>query len=1633
MRRYAILLLTLWGFTLTAEGITVKQYLAKKDTTPSNLPQGGVWFVKEYSGSAWITGDSALIAKADTSNLSTWSLLNSGIPVSIGINCLEFVSSTTIFAGGMNGAIYESTNGGISWNLAYYNASVTNFIDRITFFDSNHGFAWGDGISSSSHQACLETTDGGATWNNNNSQLIAFANFQIIQFVPPSSVYLAGSYDYPATGLMGIWKSGDAGHTWSFVTVGTSPKDSITRTYSISFKSSFVGVACRGDSTIWSTSDGGATWQQIGSTLPARFGYVSFVEGTNTAMFAGGGHAGVAALDLNSNSISVYQDTTKTVGFSYLDFPTLTRGYMANGIKRTFYSTSSLGIDIPTGPPNNSVYFDGNARIRVTDANRANPGANPSAYQISGTAITVEAWIFPMDVPTGNDSRYIIARPANTGFGTDPYQTFALFIYGNAPFSHQPRIGVSITDGTHPTGTGYEVFVEDTAAVKIGQWTHVAGTYDGTNVKLYINGVMVHQLPLGVSMGGGSTGLYVGGASGGYFKGMIDEVRLWNIVRTPSAIQSTMNSTLVGNETGLAGYWPLDSTYTAAGGIATVDKTANHNDLYMQFDATLKPFPEGVTPQIAATAAKVSTLYAVSNALYKGTITSMGWPKPQYSLVQGPSGMTINGDTLFWIPTENPYGSFPTILSATNIVNTVTDTVNEFSEVIRSAQNQIHLDFTHRGKLGALGWFNKGMLYNGKNGLYAGDFSLVDRKDSKYAGGLYSGFISTPSFSPAEGFTSVPSRIPGFTALKTSFTDVLEPNRIGVHVLETVYSSTTPGDNKYAIIEFRVVNTSGAPLEDLFAQLTNDIDVGNPGSDLGGYDSLLQMNYGYEQGGATNSNYYGFSLLNKSMSGEAVWIVNNPLDTPYVRSTRLLTQEVAVPLVPGDIRNQISSGPFSLATNDTLTVAFAVFAGDNLSDIRQSAARARNVYSPPPWKVRLTAAVGSNVDAENYLGVSLAASDGFDGWYDLPKPPAPTGNYVQLYFPHPEYGLPTGNNITQDMRQDRSLADTAIHWYFEVNTNVSNTPVNLTFLPSGIVPSAYGILLKDITAGTRKNLKTGGMNYSYSSGAGGIHKFEIIIGDSTAPTVSLVHPNGGEIVRSGANYSIQWNISDRVGLDSIRVLYSTNAGTSYNWIATVSGSQSSFNWTVPPIYLNYQGSVALVATDSMGNTAKVASSHVFTFTGDSLANVFAAGWNLMGTPLKPNDSTVAGNFSDDINGAYYVYDYLPLNGYTTPNALLDGHGYWLGLLSSQTVDVIGKAITDSIVVPLAQGFNMVSNPLIVAVPKTGLIFSRGGSGQSYQSAIDTGWIAAGLTGFNSTSQNYQFSDTLQMWNGYWLGVLQAGVSVIVKPPPSNIPALLPSTVPTPKTKSQTDWQINIVAQFGTANNLPLTLGVKSDAALGFNAKYDVPKAPTPPVAHYVETYFLEPTWAPVLGSKFVSSFLSLSAPIQWTFYVSPSDSGTVTLSWDSQNIQNNVPANITLTLRDNVSNQTINMRSISNYSFSTNSTRQLAVLGSVTGVGLGDGTPTDYALNNNFPNPFNPSTVLSYALPARSNVKLEIYNVLGQRVAQLVDGQRDAGVYTETWNASQMSSGIYLYRLEATALDNPGKHFMSVRKMILLR
>jgi hypothetical protein len=94
--------------------------------------------------------------------------------------------------------------------------------------------------------------------------------------------------------------------------------------------------------------------------------------------------------------------------------------------------------------------------------------------------------------------------------------------------------------------------------------------------------------------------------------------------------------------------------------------------------------------------------------------------------------------------------------------------------------------------------------------------------------------------------------------------------------------------------------------------------------------------------------------------------------------------------------------------------------------------------------------------------------------------------------------------------------------------------------------------------------------------------------------------------------------------------------------------------------------------------------------------------------------------------------------------------------------------------------------------------------------------------------------------------------------------------------------------------------------------------------------------------------------------------------------------------------------------------------------------PKDFAISQNYPNPFNPSTKIDYQLPLDAKVVLDIYNTVGQKVVELVNQTQSAGYYTINFGASNLSSGIYVYRLSAVN-QSTGKNFSMIKKMMLLK
>ena len=99
-----------------------------------------------------------------------------------------------------------------------------------------------------------------------------------------------------------------------------------------------------------------------------------------------------------------------------------------------------------------------------------------------------------------------------------------------------------------------------------------------------------------------------------------------------------------------------------------------------------------------------------------------------------------------------------------------------------------------------------------------------------------------------------------------------------------------------------------------------------------------------------------------------------------------------------------------------------------------------------------------------------------------------------------------------------------------------------------------------------------------------------------------------------------------------------------------------------------------------------------------------------------------------------------------------------------------------------------------------------------------------------------------------------------------------------------------------------------------------------------------------------------------------------------------------------------------------------------TPVGIEDELfiPTVYKLYHNYPNPFNPTTILRYDLPEEIKVVLKVYNILGEEVATLINDEKVAGSYEVSWDANNLGSGVYFYRIQAGS-------FVETKKMVLMK
>ncbi|MFZ0390368.1 MAG: FlgD immunoglobulin-like domain containing protein [Calditrichia bacterium] len=432
------------------------------------------------------------------------------------------------------------------------------------------------------------------------------------------------------------------------------------------------------------------------------------------------------------------------------------------------------------------------------------------------------------------------------------------------------------------------------------------------------------------------------------------------------------------------------------------------------------------------------------------------------------------------------------------------------------------------------------------------------------------------------------------------------------------------------------------------------------------------------------------------------------------------------------------------------------------------------------------------------------------------------------------------------------------------------------------------------------------------------------------------------------------------------------------------------------IGVNYDVQASFVA-NGLQNIRKAKASILATPRTTSMT--LKQNWNLVSLPVTPPDSSLNGLFP----GAQQAYEYIPNQGYNAVSRLSTRRGFWVRMNQQKSFLLTGTPVTEYSM-PLAKGWNIIGGLNSVnAMPTT-----------SPANAIQVMYSYSPQSG-------YMLTNSVKPGEGVWVKALR-NCQVMMDQSGFSRTAAAPEAL----------WTMIIKAEGqpleGAAYGSRAVIGM-AGTAVALPAPPDAPRYTT-----QVRLVSENPEEGP-LYQELKSG--SEESPV-WSLEVQPNGnlgaqaSGGTILSWTADDLPE---GNWTLRSGKDGSGEVIiaDMRETTRLEIEGNETQYFSISRSTT-AGIGDevsSIPVEFALHQNYPNPFNPSTRIQFDIPQNNmQVRLHIYNILGQQVAELVNDYKSAGSYTVTWDGRNaqgqaMPSGLYIARMEA------GDFHQSIKLMLM--
>jgi hypothetical protein len=462
-------------------------------------------------------------------------------------------------------------------------------------------------------------------------------------------------------------------------------------------------------------------------------------------------------------------------------------------------------------------------------------------------------------------------------------------------------------------------------------------------------------------------------------------------------------------------------------------------------------------------------------------------------------------------------------------------------------------------------------------------------------------------------------------------------------------------------------------------------------------------------------------------------------------------------------------------------------------------------------------------------------------------------------------------------------------------------------------------------------------------------------------------------------------------------------GTSYNQSISSTGGVAPYSYSISSGYL--PDGITLLSTGTLSGVSTKAGTFYFTVivydsnycAGSQSYSVqifdsamivtteYQEQWNLVSLPVSVINTAASTVFPDAISDAFG----FTASGYQSMDQLEYGRGYWIKFGTTHNNNFVGRPLLQDTLDVMA-GWNLIGS-LSSTIPATAI------------TPIGT-TIQSSVFGYNG---GYAIVDSLAPGKGYWIKVGSDGQLSMAQ---THIMMRQYSDY-----TGTRDYLSSLNRlEFADASGATSTLYFGGDETQ-IPDLYSLP--PVPPTGSFDARFS---------SQRFVETYSpEFDTPLQFPIDIKSANTA-VTIRWFM--VQNQGHSIVLQSLNTGNSTKEIELKGEGSIVNPIGDQTRL-----VLKIDRQENYPTSFMLHPNHPNPFNPTTLIGYDLPAPSYVVLTVYNLLGQEVTRLVDGIESAGEKSVEWNAHDVPTGIYFYKINAVQVDGSRKTFSQVRKMVYMK